>query len=255
MSLEIVQLPCRADNYAVLLHDAASGETVCIDTPDGAVIDAALGERSWKLTAILTTHHHPDHVAGHEMLKARHGCTVFAPAAEADRIPDVDRKLVDGSMLRLMGRDIMAIATPGHTLGHICYYLPADGLLFAGDTLFAMGCGRLFEGTAQQMWASLRKLTDLPPVTQLYCGHEYTLANGSFALTIEPDNVDLQRRMVQVRRLREAGLPTIPSSIGLELLTNPFVRADQSSVKAQLHMADKPDWQVFAQIRERKNNA
>jgi hydroxyacylglutathione hydrolase len=255
MSLEIVQLPCRVDNYAVLLHDPLTKETACIDTPDGAVIAAALDARGWRLTHILTTHHHPDHVAGHELLKARFGCTVYAPLAEVARIPVVDQALRDGTMLRFGGRDVMAIATPGHTLGHICYYFAADGLLFAGDTLFAMGCGRLFEGTAQQMWASLRKITDLPPQTAVYCGHEYTLSNGQFALTIEPDNADLVARMARVQALREAGLPTLPTSIGLELLTNPFVRADQKSVKAALGMGGQADCEVFAEIRERKNRA
>jgi len=253
MPLETVLLPCRADNYAVLLHHAESGETAVVDTPDGAVIEAELDRRGWRLTHILTTHHHGDHTEGHARLTARFGCAVIAPAAEADRIPGTTQKAVEGTTLHFAGRDVLVIATPGHTKGHVAYYMPSEDVVFVGDTLFAMGCGRLFEDTPQAMWSSLSKLGDLPPRTLVYCGHEYTASNARFARSIEPDNPDTKRRADEVAAARARGEPTVPTSIGLELLTNPFLRADQPGVKAALAMADAPPVAVFAELRARKD--
>lgn len=253
MPLDLVLLPCRADNYAVLLHHAASGQTAVVDTPDGATIDAELERRGWRLTHIFTTHHHGDHVEGHGRLKEKYGCTVIAPAAEADKIPGTDVRVHDGTSFSFAGRDVMVIATPGHTKGHVAYYFAADGIVFAGDTLFALGCGRLFEDTPEAMWRSLQKLADLPPDTVVYCGHEYTQANARFALTIEPDNPALQERARMIDALRTRGVPTIPTSIGLELTTNPFLRAGEPAVKAAVGLPTAPAAQVFAEIRARKD--
>lgn len=253
MPLEIVLLPCRSDNYAVLMHHATSGETAVVDTPDGDVIAAELARRQWRLTMILTTHHHGDHTAGHAALTTQHGCRVIGPAAEADRIPGLTQPVREGSTIPFAGRDVLVIGTPGHTKGHIAFYVPTDGLVFAGDCLFAIGCGRILEDSAEAMWSSLSKLADLPPDTQVYCGHEYTQANARFALTIEPDNPDLLARAKAVDAARVRHEPTIPTTIGLELLTNPFLRADQPQVKAAVGMAGQPAAQVFAELRRRKN--
>lgn len=251
MSLEIVLLPCRTDNYAVLFHDG--DETVVIDTPDGAVIDEELTRRGWRLTQILTTHHHGDHTAGHSALKAKYGCRIVAPAAEADKIPGVDLEVAEGDTVTIGSHEAKVIATPGHTKGHIAYHLPADGVVFVGDTLFALGCGRLLEDTPAAMWASLQKLAKLPPETRVYCGHEYTVANARFALTVEPDNARLAARAREVASLREHNEPTIPTTIGLELATNPFVRAGEASVKRGVGMPDASDVAVFTEVRARKD--
>jgi hydroxyacylglutathione hydrolase len=253
MSLEIVLLPCRSDNYAVLLHDSERGETAVIDTPDGAIIEDELLRRDWKLTHIFTTHHHADHTEGHNRLKKHYGATVIAPASEADKIPGVDVTVSEGSIVRFAGLDVMTIETPGHTNGHVAFYIPSEGVVFVGDTMFALGCGRLLEGTPGAMWRSLTKLADLPPDTVVYCGHEYTLGNANFALTIEPGNVELVVRAAAIEAARAKGEPTVPFTIADELMTNPFVRADQATVKAAVGMPDAPAEQVFAEIRARKD--
>ncbi len=253
MPLDIALLPCHADNYAVLLHHAASGHAAVVDTPDGAAIEAEVDRRGWRLTHILTTHHHADHTEGHARLKAKYGCTVIAPAAEAGMIPGTDVRVHDGAIFTFADRDVMVIATPGHTKGHVAYYLAADGIVFAGDTLFALGCGRVFEDAPEVMWRSLQKLADLPPDTAVYCGHEYTQANARFALTIEPDNSALQERARIIDALRARGAPTIPTSIGLELTTNPFLRTGEPAVKAAVGLPAAPAAQVFAEIRARKD--
>ncbi len=253
--IDIHQFPARADNYGVLVHEADSGVTASIDAPDAEAVRAALAEKGWRLTHILTTHHHGDHVAGNLELKAETGCTIIGPRGEADKVPGLDRAVGEGETFALGGTQVHVLDTPGHTLGHIAYWLPAVGAAFVGDTLFALGCGRIFEGTPQMMWASLMKLAALPPATRLYCGHEYTLSNARFALTIEPDNAALRSRLAEVEALRANGQPTLPTRLDRELETNPFLRAGEASVKAHLNMPAAADWQVFAEIRARKNRA
>ncbi len=252
---EIALIPCLTDNYAALIHAPGSGETLVVDAPDAATIKSALALRSWRLSHILVTHHHNDHTAGVAALKAHFGCHVFGPSLEAERIPGIDRDLSDGAHIDFDGERIDVLATPGHTLGHLSYYLPGQKLVFTGDTLFSLGCGRLFEGDAETMWTSLQKLARLPDDTALCCGHEYTLSNGRFALTVEPENDLLRRRMKDVEKLRSAGLPTLPTTIGLEKATNPFLRPSSPAIRARLGLDGMPDWRVFQRLRELKNKA
>lgn len=251
--LDIELFGCRSDNFGVLLHDPATGATASIDAPEETPIEEALARRGWRLTHIFTTHHHGDHVAANAALKSRFGATVIGPAREADRIPGIDRTVDDGDRFDFAGHPVEVIGTPGHTAGHVCYHLPADGLLFAADTLFALGCGRLFEGTAAQMWQSLSKLAALPEETVVYFGHEYTLSNARFALTVDPDNATLRERAAEIERMRAAGRFTAPTTIGLEKATNPFLRAADPGLRKALGMPNATDTEVFAEIRARKD--
>ena len=244
---------CLKDNFGVLVHDPASGATAAIDAPEAAPVEAALKASGWRLTDILVTHHHGDHTAGIEELKQRHHCRVTAPSSEAAQIPDVDATVGEGDTVKVGALEAKVIETPGHTLGQVNYFFPADKLLFAGDTLFSIGCGRVIEGTPELMWQSLMKLRALPDDTQVYCGHEYTEANIRFALTIEPDNAALKARAEEAKRQLAAGRPTIPSTLGEEKRANVFLRADVPEVANSLGLAGRPAWQVFAEIRERKN--
>lgn len=254
--LAVHQFTCRGDNYCVLVHDAASGATASIDAPETAAVRNALAETGWRLTHILTTHHHGDHVAGNLDLKEEWGCEIVGPARERERIPGIDRAVGEGDTIRFAGHDVAVIDTPGHTSGHVSYHFAAAGLAFVGDTLFSLGCGRLFEGTAEQMWSSLSKLAKLPEETRVHCGHEYTLANARFALTIEPGNAALVARAREVERLREQGRATLPTTIGLELATNPFLRAGTSDeIRARLGLETARDADVFAEVRRRKDAA
>jgi hydroxyacylglutathione hydrolase len=244
---------CLKDNYGVLLHDPASGATAAIDAPEAAPVEAALKFTGWRLSDILVTHHHGDHTAGIPELKARHRCRVVAPQQEAAKIPLVDEVVREGAKVSVGKLEANVIETPGHTAGHIVYWFHADKLLFAGDTLFSIGCGRVIEGTPEMMWDSLCKLRDLPGDTQVYCGHEYTLANIRFAQTIEPDNRALAARAEEAARQVGAGKPTIPTTIDQEKAANPFLRADVLGVAAAVGLAGKPAAQVFAEVRARKN--
>lgn len=253
--LEIALIPCLTDNYAALIHAPHTGETLLVDAPDAATITSALGVRSWRLTHILITHHHGDHTGGVAPLKADYGCDVFGSAVEAERIPGLDRELTEASTITFSGQEIRVLETPGHTLGHLTYYIPSQKLAFTGDTLFSLGCGRIFEGEAEMMWRSLQKITRLPDDTAVCCGHEYTLSNGRFALGVEPENDMLRRRMADVERLRAKGLPTLPTTIGLEKATNPFLRPSSAGIRARLGLEGMPDWRVFQRLRELKNKA
>jgi hydroxyacylglutathione hydrolase len=244
---------CLQDNFGVLVHDPGSGATAAIDAPEAAAVEAALKATGWKLTDILVTHHHGDHTGGISELKQRHHCRVTAPLREAARIPDVDATVGEGDTVKMGALEAKVIETPGHTLGQINYFFPADKLLFAGDTLFSIGCGRVIEGNAEMMWQSLLKLRALPDDTQVYCGHEYTEANIRFALTIEPDNAALKARAEEVKGQLAAGKPTVPSPLGEEKRANVFLRADVPTVAAAVGLAGKPAAQVFAEIRARKN--
>lgn len=250
----IEQFICRSDNYGVLIHDEQTGLTASIDAPDATAILNALKRRNWSLDVILITHHHLDHVEGIEQLKQAFNVNVIGPKAEQDRIQHLNQSVSGGDEFNFGSQKISVIATPGHTSGEISYYLPNSACVFTGDTLFSLGCGRLFEGTAQTMLESLTKLRALPDETQIYCGHEYTKNNAEFALTIEPDNQQLTLRAQQVFELCKNNQMTLPSSIGLEKATNPFLRWDQLSVRQNLAMEKADDVAVFAEIRKRKDH-
>jgi len=253
MPAQTYLFPCLKDNYGVLLHDRQSGATAAIDAPEAAPVEAALAKTGWKLTDILVTHHHGDHTAGIGELKAHHKCRVVAPRNEAARIAHVDETVGEGDTVQVGSLTGRVIETPGHTAGHISYFLPADKLAFVGDTLFSIGCGRVIEGNPEMMWQSLLKLRALPDDTKFYCGHEYTDANIRFAKTIEPHNKALAARAQEVAQLLTAGKPTIPATIGAEKAENPFLRADLPEVAQSVGLAGSPAWKVFAEIRERKN--
>ncbi len=223
--IEVVRIPALSDNYIWLAHDEASGETIVVDPAVADPVLEAAAARGWTISAIWNTHWHPDHTGGNAAIKAATGCTVIAPAAEAAKIPTADRLVAEGDTVALGGFQAEVIDVPAHTAGHIAYHLPEAAIVFVGDTLFAMGCGRLFEGTAAQMFANMQRLAALPADTTVYCAHEYTQSNGRYALVAEPDNAALVERMAEVDTMRAEGLPTVPTTIALERATNPFMRA------------------------------
>lgn len=251
--LEIHQFPCLSDNYGFLIHDEATDVTACIDTPEVEPILRALDEKGWKLTHILNTHWHPDHAGGNEEIQRKTGCAIVGPAGERSRIPSIERAVGEGDILDLGGHTVRVFDVPGHTSGHIAYWLPDDGVAFVGDTLFALGCGRLFEGTPDQMWTSLRKLMALPPETSVYCAHEYTQSNARFALTVDPENPALRDRAKRIDSLRAEGRFTVPTTIGDELRTNPFLRAEDASLQRAIGMEGASPVEVFAETRRRKD--
>jgi hydroxyacylglutathione hydrolase len=227
--LEIVPIPVLSDNYVWLVHDAESGETVAVDPSVADPVLAEAERRGWRITQIWNTHWHPDHTGGNDKIRDSTGCTITGPA-EAERVSRMDRIVAGGDRARIGAIEAELIDIPAHTAGHVAFHLASEAIAFTGDTLFAMGCGRLFEGSAEQMYGNMKRLAALPPETRIYCGHEYTLANGVFALTVEPDNEALVRRVEEVRDARERGEPTLPTTIALERATNPFMRA--STVEA-----------------------
>jgi hydroxyacylglutathione hydrolase len=255
MTAETYLFPCLQDNFGVLIHDKASGATAAIDAPDAGTVEAALNKTGWTLSDILVTHHHGDHTGGIPDLKKRHRCRVVGPRNEAARIPLLDEAVGEGESVRVGGLSARVLETPGHTGGHIAYWFEPDCLAFVGDTLFSIGCGRVIEGNAEMMWNSLLKLRALPDDTRIFCGHEYTLANVRFAKTIEPNNAVLAAREQEVSRLIAENKPTIPSFMREEKAANPFLRADIPEVAQAVGLAGKPAWQVFAEIRERKNRS
>lgn len=234
MTVEIARIPVLDDNYVWLMHDAASGETVVIDPAVAGPVLEAAAERGWTITQIWNTHWHPDHVGGNAEIKAATGCTITGPAAEAGKIDTLDRTVGEGDRVHIGAHEAVVMEVPAHTSGHIAYHMPSEALVFVGDTLFAMGCGRLFEGTAEQMFANMGRLSALPDATTVYCAHEYTLSNARWAVTAEPDNEALAARHDEVVRLREQGVPTVPTSIGVEKATNPFMRARDARHFAEL---------------------
>jgi hydroxyacylglutathione hydrolase len=252
-TLQIHQFPCLSDNFGVLIHDPEAGVTASIDAPEADRVLAALNDKGWRLTHILTTHHHHDHTGGNLQLKAATGCRIVGPRHEAAKVPGIDATVGEGDAVDFGAHRVEVIDTPGHTAGQVNYFLPSAKAAFCGDTLFAMGCGRVIEGTPRMMWNSLKKLMALPADTSVYCGHEYTQANARFALTIEPGSAALQKRAEEVDAVRAEGKATLPTSIGLELETNPFLRPHVPAIQKLLGMEGRPEWEVFAEIRERKN--
>jgi hydroxyacylglutathione hydrolase len=225
LSLEIIRIPVLSDNYVWLVHEPDSGETTVVDPAVAEPVLAEAKARGWTITQIWNTHWHPDHTGGNAEIKAATGCTITGPEAERERIPTLDVLVKEGDTVRLGDAEALVIDVPAHTAGHIAYHFADDQAAFVGDTLFAMGCGRLFEGTAAQMYSNMRKLEALGDATAIYCAHEYTQSNGRFALTVEPDNVALVERMAEVTEMRERGEATVPTTIALERATNPFMRA------------------------------
>jgi len=252
MPLEIVTIPCLSDNYAFLIHDAASGDTALVDAPESAPIQAALDARGWRLSHILITHHHGDHIDGVSALRET-GVTVVGARNDAHRLPKLDQAVSDGDIFQFASHDVQVFDVSGHTIGHIAFYMPDASAVFTADSLMALGCGRLFEGTPDQMWTSLSKLAALPADTLVCSGHEYTATNARFALTIEPENDALIARANAITKARESGQPTVPSTLSEELATNPFLRAGLSEVKQALNMTNASDTDVFAEIRHRKD--
>jgi hydroxyacylglutathione hydrolase len=252
-SLEIEIVPCLSDNYAYLVRDASEGFCAVVDPSEPAPVLKALAAHGWRLTHILNTHHHFDHTGGNLPLKAEFGAEVVGPAKDRDRIPGIDTGVDQESAFALGSHRVRVLEIPAHTRAHIAFAFEADLAVFTGDTLFAMGCGRLFEGTPAMMWESLSTLMTLASDMRVYCGHEYTLGNGRFALTLEPGNADLQTRMRDVEALRAGGTPTIPSTIGLEKKTNPFLRPDSPEIRRTLGMESADTIEVFAETRRRKD--
>lgn len=252
--LEIELVPCLTDNYAYLIHDTDTGATGIVDPSEAEPVLQALARRGLALTHILNTHHHWDHTGGNLALKEASGAQIIGPRADAERIPGIDVQLGDGDRWTFGGHEAQIFDIPGHTKGHIAFWFPDSRAVFTGDTLFAMGCGRLFEGTPAQMWTSLQKLMALPADTRVYCGHEYTQSNAKFALTVDPDNTELADRARIVDRQRAAGQPTIPTTIGLERATNPFLRPTLASVARHVGVPANDPVAVFAEIRRRKDS-
>lgn len=252
--VEIEQFSCLSDNYGYLLHDPETNITCAIDTPDAAAILDALSRRGWRLTHILNTHHHFDHAGCNIALKDQTGCEIIGPAGEAGKIPGIDRAVDQGDIIHLGALTLHVLNVGGHTLGHIAYYLPDEKIAFVGDSLFALGCGRMFEGTPEQMWTSLSRLRDLPDDTLIYCAHEYTQSNAAFALSVDPQNAALQKRCAEIADLRAAGQPTVPSLLGLEKQTNPFLRPEDSQIQEQIGLIGGDPVTVFAEIRRLKDH-
>ncbi len=252
MTLIVHQFACLADNYGYLVHDPASGETVAIDTPDADAYLAAADSKGWAITQIWNTHWHPDHAGGNAAIKAQTACMVVAPAAEAARIAEIDRTVTAGDDVAIGAFNATVIDVGGHTMGHVAYHLPEAGLAFVGDSLFALGCGRMFEGSAPQFWASLQRLKALPPATLIYCAHEYTASNARFAIHADPDNAQLLAYAAEIETRRAHHEPTVPTVLARELATNPFLRADEPALAARWGGGDAVA--TFAALRAAKDS-
>jgi len=254
MPLEIVTIPCLSDNYAFLAHDPKTGETSLIDIPEAEPILTELDARGWTLTQILITHHHGDHIDGLHGVLAKHPAKVVGATADTGRLPPLDVSVAEGDTIKIGSERGTVIDVSGHTIGHVAFHFPGANAVFTADSLMALGCGRVFEGTKPQMWLSLSKLSALPPETMVYSGHEYTAANAAFAVTIDPNNSALQSRVAEITEMRAKGLPTVPSKLSVELDTNPFLRASDPAIAGHLDMTDAAPVEIFAEIRARKDS-
>jgi hydroxyacylglutathione hydrolase len=251
--LKIEQIPVLSDNYVYLVHEPGAGVTGVVDPAVAAPVLERLRQRGWTLDWILSTHHHADHTGGNLELKQATGCRIAGAKKDAARIPGIDVGLVEGDRFELGQAEAEVFETPGHTLGHISYWFEDANALFCADTLFSLGCGRVFEGNFEQMWQSLSKLAALPDAALVYCGHEYTQSNARFALSVDPDNPALKARAAEVDRQRAAGQPTVPTTLGQERAANPFLRPHDPAIRRRLGMADASDAEVFAELRKRKD--
>ncbi len=252
--LEIVQIPVLQDNYVYLLREPVTASVGVVDPAVSDAVEAELDRRGWRLTHVLNTHHHGDHVGGNMRLKQRYGAVIVGPRADKDRIPGIDVEVGEGEDYAFGKETARVFDVPGHTRGHIAYWFKASRALFCGDTIFSLGCGRMFEGTPPQMWASLAKLRDLPAETRVYCAHEYTESNARFAVTVDPANKALADRVAEVKRLRAAGQPTVPSLMGVERQANPFLRADDPAIASAVGKPANDPAQVFGEVRRRKDS-
>lgn len=253
--LEVQRIPCLSDNYVWLLQERESGKVAVVDPSEFKPVASAIHDRGLKLDYILNTHHHWDHTGGNEELKSKFNCTIVGPKADQGRIPGIDIALADGESWKFGKLEMQVFDTPGHTKGHITLWFPQVQALFPGDTLFALGCGRMFEGNAQQMWTSLSKLKPLPPNSKVFCAHEYTQSNAKFALSVDPDNEALQKRAALINDLRKQGIPTIPSTLQEELDTNPFLRPNDPAIRKKLGVPEGvSDVEAFAAVRKAKDN-
>lgn len=253
-TLQIEQIPVLNDNYVYALFDPATQVCAVVDPAESAPVKRRLDELGWRLTHIFNTHHHHDHTGGNLALKKAYECEIIGAGIDAARIPGIDREVFEQDRIVFGSTLVEVMEVPGHTSGHIAYYIESDHALFCGDTLFALGCGRLFEGSAAQMWSALARFRELPGATRVYCAHEYTQSNAAFALSVDPENAALRARNDEIDSLRAAGKPTVPSRIAQERATNPFMRADDPVLQAQLGMAGADSIEVFAEIRRRKDN-
>jgi hydroxyacylglutathione hydrolase len=253
MALELVTIPCLSDNYAWLVHDSATDTTTVIDAPEAGPILMELYARGWKLSHLLLTHHHSDHIQGAAMLQAATGARLIGAQADSDRLPPLSEAVTPGDILPIGMQSVEVIDVPGHTRGHIAYHFIEAGMLFSGDSLMSWGCGRLFEGTPSEMLGSLKRLAALPEATLVCSGHEYTLANGRFALSLEPENSALLARMAAAEAARASGSPTLPVPLSLELRTNPFLRAASPAIQAALGLSGAQELDVFTELRARKD--
>ena len=253
MTLEIITVACLSDNYAFLIHDDVSGETALVDAPDAAPIIKVLDDRGWTLNWVLLTHHHDDHVQGVRELVRTYHPQVIGCAADSYRLPPLDHQVLDGDTFSICGNEIEVWDVSGHTIGHIAYIIHGANAAFTADGLMALGCGRVFEGTFDQMWDSLSKFASLPDETLIYSGHEYTASNGRFALSIDAGNPALEARIAKIDEIRGAGGFTVPSTLGLERATNPFLRASNPELKQKLGMGSDADSAVFAAVRQQKD--
>ncbi len=253
MALDIRQIPVLKDNFIYLAREPKSGAVAVVDPAVAGPVLETADRLGWKITHILNTHHHGDHVGGNMEIKEATGCTIVGPGHDPDRIPGMDVQVKDGDTYDLGQSRAQVFFVPGHTSGHIAYWFKDSDALFCGDTMFSIGCGRLFEGTPQQMWTSLSRLRALPPQTQIYCAHEYTESNIRFAVSVDPNNAALRRREAEVKSLRAAGKYSVPSTLGEERAANPFLRADAPELAAAIGMAGRSPVEVFAEVRARKD--